>query len=465
MNTISTHFKIIRCLQQDDYSLVELSMILKISESKLRKYLNELEDFFQCKGIDKLSKKTMKLPDKIEKLRAKQSFTTSERLLYIVLNFLGSNTINLTLLSYEIDVTRRTIANDLVNLKEYLQEYNLTLESSNSKGVVLKGQECDKKFLFKVNLFKVIEERNYLPKVFEKFYGNFEITIAQYGITNYAQKILRQLDLPYTVDGLLNIELIYYISAIRQLYFLESKDDIFTKNTNYHPTIEETLDEISFFTKYDKNSIILYCNMRSFDYILENESQMIGTMRELLDIFNKKFNCSFELNKEIIIQLYNILKYRELKLKSHVKDFYLYNKNITNNYRHILEKIGSFITEYFEEIDNTDAMYLSIVFIELFYQKIDEDLKKIKGIVIVYKFFNLLFLKKLGILLGLDSNVRYLYYNIFKNPEELQKFTHIIVFEDIEIPKGNYKIMKFFLPVTQLDKLRLKDFLEDKVQN
>ena len=117
MNLTSLHFKIIYCLRRNVYSIGELADILNISEFKVKRYTKDLEYLFEEESIESIHKKINKAPKIIEKMRKKQSFTPEERQMYVILKFLKTDIINLRQISEEVEVTRRTLTNDLNELK------------------------------------------------------------------------------------------------------------------------------------------------------------------------------------------------------------------------------------------------------------------------------------------------------------------------------------------------------------
>lgn len=168
MKIISDHFKILNCLTFNIYTIVELSNILSIPIFKIRRYISDIGYILKESEIEDIHQILIKNPLIIENIKELQCFTPEERKLYLVLSFLKKDTINLNQLSEEISVTRRTLANDVKDLKQELQKFHLTLNSLNSFGISLSGCERNKRHLFYIYLFKIIYKLQFLPKEFEK---------------------------------------------------------------------------------------------------------------------------------------------------------------------------------------------------------------------------------------------------------------------------------------------------------
>ncbi|MCQ8210954.1 helix-turn-helix domain-containing protein [Cetobacterium somerae] len=148
MNVTSIHFKIMYCLRRNVYSVGELAEILNISEFKVKRHIKDLEYLLEEESIENIHNKISKNPKIIEKMRRKQSFTPEERQMYVILKFLKMDTINLSQISEEIGVTRRTLTNDLVEIKEILEKFNLEIKNQTRYGIILEGEEKEKRYFF-----------------------------------------------------------------------------------------------------------------------------------------------------------------------------------------------------------------------------------------------------------------------------------------------------------------------------
>ncbi len=137
MNLTSLHFKILSCLEVNNYSLNELSEILNVSVFKVKRYVNDIGSFFKEEDTLSIHEKLKKDRELWEKLKEFQSFTPKERESYVVMNFFKNNIINLTYISERFSVTRRTLSNDIQNLKKELEFFSLKIVGYNSYGISL----------------------------------------------------------------------------------------------------------------------------------------------------------------------------------------------------------------------------------------------------------------------------------------------------------------------------------------
>lgn len=87
MNLTSLHFKILSCLEVNNYSLNELSEILNVSIFKVKRYVNDIGNFLKEEDTLSIHEKLKKERGLWEKLKEIQSFTPKERESYVVMNF------------------------------------------------------------------------------------------------------------------------------------------------------------------------------------------------------------------------------------------------------------------------------------------------------------------------------------------------------------------------------------------
>ncbi|MGL5595376.1 MAG: HTH domain-containing protein, partial [Cetobacterium sp.] len=218
MNVTSIHFKIMYCLKRNIYSIGELSEILSISEFKIKRYIKDLECLVEEESIENIHNKLNSIPKIIEKLRKKQSLTPEERQMYVILKFLKTDTINLSQISEEIGVTRRTLTNDLNELKEILEKFHLEIKNLTRYGIVLEGKESDKRSFFKLYLIKIFIEQRYLPKIFDIIFLEFEHLKREYKIHKLIKEMFGFMNIPDNSFAFLNLEVKSYIAILRKNY-------------------------------------------------------------------------------------------------------------------------------------------------------------------------------------------------------------------------------------------------------
>ncbi|MGL4670676.1 HTH domain-containing protein, partial [Cetobacterium sp.] len=123
---------------------------------KIDRYL--LDNIFS--GISKRYGGSLKIQN-IEKVKEfflnKNSYDLSsqERVEYIIISCLISNTLNIAHLSEELEISRTTITNDLKEVKRILDEFNIELKSDHKNGfLILALEENIRKLMLKILMKK-----------------------------------------------------------------------------------------------------------------------------------------------------------------------------------------------------------------------------------------------------------------------------------------------------------------------
>lgn len=457
----STHFKILKCLKFTQYSFRELVLILNISEFKIRKYIKDLEYFFKVNGLKKIHEELQKYPNKISDFKKFQEFIPSERQAYIFLNFLFYDVLNLTSISLEMGVTRRTVANDILFLKKFLKKFSLEIESIPSIGIKLIGSEVNKRKVFELYTLKILIEEQFLPDSFKKIIAKIEKLLHSSDVKNIIRYIFNTVEQPRAGIAIRHIEILIIIAIIRKNIsdpsLIEFKKEIIFNDI----FLNNFLDKYNFFSNYEKNLIKYYLNLRSEQNIF-TESHYIKKIKNLVELFNKELNLSIDLEKDTIIKLYSFFKSYDFKKSFNINEFYMFRKNLSKEYINVFEIVKNIILLYFKDIDSLDLISITSLFIELLNKNLDTELKKIKNFIIVYDALNPLIIidlcKKLDITKFI-SNTKFIYKNNLKCFQEQNKIDYIITFEDLSLPQTSIKEVKFSLPIISLDKLKLMDLV------
>lgn len=109
-------------------------------------------------------------------LKEKQIFMKNDRIFYIILILLKYYNLNLNLnlnvLTSSFNVSRRTLNDDLIEVKKYLKFYDLEITSISSKGISISGEIDQVNDCFLSYLFKFFIEFEELPSLMSKGYLN-----------------------------------------------------------------------------------------------------------------------------------------------------------------------------------------------------------------------------------------------------------------------------------------------------
>lgn len=466
MNVTSIHFKIMHCLKKNIYSISELVEILNISEFKVKRYTKDLEYLLEEESIENIHNKINRTPQIIEKMRKKQSLTPEERQMYVILKFLEADIINLSHISEEIGITRRTLTNDLNELKEILEKFNLEIKNLTRYGIVLEGKESDKRSFFELYLIKIFIEKRYLPKIFDGIFLEFEEIKIKCEIYKLIKEMFVFMKIPNNSFVFLNLEVKSYIAILRSNY-KDSSIDMMIENEESDKKFIEFLKEIPFYTNFEISQIIDIYRKRYKGNLVKLYPEKAKQAREIIKYIGKNMRSNIVITKELLARVMVIIIVRDYKREFNVNEFYIFNNTIGKAYLLPYKKISELLKDYYGEIDSFDLANLAMTFLSNIYLDNKKKIEEAKNIVIVYNFLHRDMIIDLCEDIGLSRDeVGYELVLFFEFEEILKKknFKIIITFEDIDFSDYDIedRLIEFNFPITKYDKLKLKPLLEEK---
>lgn len=473
MNITSIHFKILSCLLINNYSINELSEILSMSIFKIRRYTTDLGYLLKEESISAMHEKLKKNPQILDEMRSIQIFTAEERRSYLVLRFLESNIINLTTISEDISITRRTLANDIVNLKKELEIFNLKIVSYNSYGVFLEGLEKDKRRFFELYFIKMFIEKSYLPNEFQEFFIKLKKIKKEFQIT----EIINQIYQIYEECGILrhtyislHIEVLSYLAIIRKNFEDKSLEEIEYTTLNYKTKNRENLNlllnNIAIFSTYEKENIKDFCLKRNRKYFFETNKEQVLEIENFMKFLNKKLRMEIKLEEDLIIRLTTIITVMKFKKLFNITDIYFINNQVVEDYLIQFKTISNLIKKYYTNIDSFDNTILSIIFLNEVNKEIEKKIKKLNNIVVIYNFLSIGFIVDIFKEFGFEellSNIKFISYRDIDDYIPINNVNGIIMFENIKLDQKYKKIKRvsFTLPLIKLDLFKLSYFIDE----
>ncbi|MEG1339015.1 HTH domain-containing protein [Cetobacterium sp.] len=457
MNLTSFHFKVIHCLTVDSYTIEELANIFNVSDSSIRVCIKQIGVLLDKKTIFGIHNELNENPNLKDKLKDMQKLTCDERRVFIILSFLINECVNLSELSKKLEVTRRTISKDIVEIKKALSNYDLTIEGINSIGVILVGDENNKREIFKLYLFKIYYEKKYLPKEFMEFFNYFRALKIEYDIDSSVQKILSIRSVLYQSFIILKIEILFIIAIVRQKYKMDYDSENILEN------FKEIFKKSPFLSEYEVSDIQEDYLRKDVNDIFENNPKEIETVKNLIIYLNKNLPYKFKISKEILIHIAHIVIIMEYKKKFNVKGFYSFNKKTFSLYMEEFHQITFFLRKYFNCIDSFDETSIATTLINSLNLEMEKRIENLNNIVVVYRFLQKPLLKSICKELGLEKIIKdknYISIYDFDNYCKSNKINGILIFEDIEIPNSEFKIISFSFPVSKMDYIKIKDLIK-----
>ena len=309
-------------------SIKDLSSELEIGERTVRYEIEKIEEYlndnYRVKNISniELAKGTVKIKDiQIVKKILKENYnikflSSEEREIYILLQILFKRSINQGKLSEKLDVSRNTLKLYLKSVKDLLNNYNLKLEISPKKGLILVGEEESIR-LCALNFFGILKNsKNYL---FKEIVEN-EISIDEDGITafmNYCQKLMNRI----VSDEAFEIIKKYLKIAIAMVKNGNSIEKI--KNENFLEETEEykavkkasALIESSYDIELSKIEYLkitdFFLGSHTYNHkysYYENWVEMEVLVKKLIQNFNKRIDIDISKDDILLDGLLNHLK-------------------------------------------------------------------------------------------------------------------------------------------------------------
>ncbi|MBC2851608.1 HTH domain-containing protein [Cetobacterium sp. 8H] len=466
MNVTSIHFKIMYCLKRNVYSVSELADILNISEFKTKRYLKDLEYLFDGDSIENIHNKISKTPKIIDKLRKKQSFTPEERRMYIILKLLKLDIINLSQISEKIGVTRRTLTNDLNELKEILEKFSLEIKNLTRYGIILEGKESDKRDFFKLYLIKIFLEQKYLPEIFDEFFIEFYKLKETYKVYSLIKNIFKLTNLPNNTFVSLNIESITYISILRTEFQDSSTDKKLDEDTeNKWIELVDFLKKTSLYSDFDIYLLIEFSMKKFKTNLLKMYPKKAIEAINLIKYIEDKLRVEIKITKELLNRILLITIVMDYKQSFNINEFYIFNNSIGEAYLVPYKKIADLLKKYFGQLDSFDLANLTMTLLNVVYLDIKKEIDQLKEIAVVYKFLHKNLIIDLCEDVGLKSDVNSYHLVSAFDLEAFLKENNpkvILTFEDLDFSKYhiNDRLVEFNFPITKYDKLKLKPFIE-----
>lgn len=472
MNITSEHLKIVHCLEEDSYSYRELEEILGVGKNKLRHDINTVGKIlnFQTITPEKLHERLTADHRIKELLRSHQSMTPDERRLYLALLFVENNMVNLSEVSRDLDITRRTASNDLCILKKELQPCNLQIESANATGITLTGENDDKEHFFFEVLMKVFIERDYLPLKFEEFFIRFDNFKERYRIEEMLVELIEVSNIvanTFTIMALESRIYLYLAKGEKRSRGISHPSDI--ENREILESVNRVLDRYAVFSENEKDIIIDYCLKNNRRNIREYYREEMDIVKKMLIYIseNTEYKINMSQNNLISFTMRNLIL--KFKRKLGVREFYPINRSLEKEYEAIHKKLKKIFMEYLGELDSFDeiALFMNVLKNSHLEQKESRSLagreKGKEKIIVVYKYFSQYLILKVceELEIALEKKIQdFVSIKLLDAYLRRHEVTTILTFEDIKIKNENrYNLIKYRLPLTEANIANLKKLI------
>lgn len=309
-------------------SIKDLSNELEIGERTVRYEIEKIEEYlndnYEIKNISniELTKGTVKITDiQIVKNILKENYSikflsSEEREIYILLQILFKRSINQGKLSEKLDISRNTLKLYLKNIKDLLGNYNLKLEISPKKGLILIGEEENIR-LCTLNFFGILKSsKNYL---FKEIIEN-EVFVEEDGIIafmNYCQKLMNRIVSDEAFEIIKKYLKIAIVMAKNGNSMRKIKNENFLEETEEYKAVKKAsaLIESNYDIEFSKIEYLkitdFFLGSHTYNHrysYYENWVEMEVLVKKLIQNFNKRIDVDISKDDILLDGLLNHLK-------------------------------------------------------------------------------------------------------------------------------------------------------------
>ena len=367
-------------------SIKDLSSELEMGERTVRYEIEKIEEYlndnYKLKNDSniELTKGTVKITDiQIVKKILKENYnikllSPEEREIYILLQILFKRSINQGKLSEKLDISRNTLKLYLKNIKDLLDNYNLKLEISPKKGLILIGEEESIR-LCTLNFFAILKNsKNYL---FKEIIEN-EISIEEDGIIafmNYCQKLMNRIVSDEAFE-IIKKYLKITIATVKNGNSMKNiKNENFLEETDEYKAIKKAsaLIESSYDIELSKIEYLkitdFFLGSHTYNHkysYYENWVEMEVLVKKLIQNFNKRIDVDISKDDILLDGLLNHLKPTVYRIQNGIQlenSIYLEVIESYPNLFKITKEIISELEIYIEkEFSDDEVAFITIHF-------------------------------------------------------------------------------------------------------
>ncbi len=361
------NLNILELLFQNEYTVEDLSSVLNLNSRTIRyniKDINTVLNKCNLNGILKnkdkyfLEKKEM---IKIKKLISEfSSLTFIDRRDYLITKLLIDDKIILSHESKVLDVTRRTLNYDLVEIKKFMVPYSITVEFIHGKGITLHGDERHLKILLVALLTKFISKGRKLKNIFKELLYSI---VTEERLNEYmfkGNKLLQMADKNIQTYGFYAIIAVFVDSHLKRKEFEDNYIYSYSSQQyyEYFNIVREFVKgdiELSNFSIHTITLILM--GIYSTDL---NES-LNRDIEEFLKELNQRYNGELNMNEDFIHKVSSVIKISIYKSRFNIVQKNLDFTDVPKYCSKIFNTIFELIPKYFIEFVMEDFILLAII--------------------------------------------------------------------------------------------------------
>lgn len=237
-------FKLLEFTKGENLEFCEL--FLDMNRANICSYLKEIQKVIpnrkSATKTDEIIKTILSQNCCSFNLKKEQNISKEDRIFFLTLHLLLKSSLNLQILSNTLGVSRRTLNDDLLVVKNNIEIYSLDVMSIPGKGVFLEGNFIDIKRALCTYIYKYLVEDNYLPSIFDE---SFSHIFHNSEIDNILQKQIEEF------ISIANCDSFFYNRELLKSFYISFKflDD----DTTFENQIKNNLSTLDDFKIYFEN--------------------------------------------------------------------------------------------------------------------------------------------------------------------------------------------------------------------
>lgn len=361
------NLNILELLFQNEYTVEDLSSVLNLNSRTIRYNIKDINGVLnKCnlngilKNKDKyfLEKKEMA---KIKKLISEfSSLIFIDRRDYLITKLLIDDKIILSHESRILDVARRTLNYDLVEIKKFLASYSVTIEVIHGKGITLHGDEKHLKILLIAFLTKFISKGRKLKNIFKDLLYSIvtEEKIDEYMLKG--NKLLKIAGKNIQIYSFYSIIAIFVASHLKRKEFEDSYIYSYSSQQYY-----EYFNIVREFIKGDIElsnfSIHIITFILMGTYSTDLNENLHRDIEEFLKELNERSNDELNINEEFVRKISSVIKISIYKSKFNIVQKNLDFTDVPKYCSKMFNKIYELVPKYFIKFPMEDFILLTII--------------------------------------------------------------------------------------------------------
>ena len=361
------NLNILGLLFQNEYTVEDLSSVLNLNSRTIRYNIKDINTVLnKCNLNGILKNKDKYFIEKKEMVKIKKlisefsSLTYIDRRDYLITKLLIDDKIILSHESRILDVTRRTLNYDLVEIKKFLAPYSITVEVIHGKGITLHGDEKHLKILLIAFLTKFISKGKELKNVFKELLYSI---VTEKKLNEYMLQGNKLLKMANT-----NIQSYSFYAIIAVFVDSHLKRKSFENNYIYAHSSQQYYEYFNIVREFIKDDIELSnFSIHTITLILMgiysadlNES-LHRDIEEFLKELNEKYNDELNMDEEFIRKIFSVIKISIYKSKFNIVQKNLDFTDVPKYCLKIFNTIYEMVPKYFMEFVMEDFILLAII--------------------------------------------------------------------------------------------------------